>query len=228
MEETPKNIYQRISAVMAEVSYVQKEDKKVNNQYTFVSHDAVTAKLRPFLIKHGIVVVPTVTRYEQDGNRTEATVQVSFVNIDNPEDRVTVDYVGYGIDPQDKGPGKAFSYASKYAFLKVFCLETGDDPERESIDHVPGDRRKKSNGAQKAPEPPTPAHDPHTGEVDPRNAMWKKVVDLYKTLGRDLKFLQSHLAAMLNRGISSRDEVSDAELASIVKTLEAEVVARTP
>jgi hypothetical protein len=32
----------------------------------------------------------------------------------------------------DKGPGKAVSYAFKYALLKVFCLETGDDPDNDA------------------------------------------------------------------------------------------------
>ena len=64
-------------------------------------------------------------------------MQVAFVNVDKPEDRVEVEFFGYGIDPQDKGPGKAMSYAVKYALLKVFSLETGDDPERDNIPHIP-------------------------------------------------------------------------------------------
>lgn len=130
------NIYQRIQKVMADVAYVQKETKQVNNQYRFVSHDAVTALLHPKLVEHGIVMVPTVVDYSQDGNRTTATMDVSFVNVDEPEDRVSIQCFGYGIDQQDKGPGKAISYATKYALLKLFVLETGDDPERDSIDHV--------------------------------------------------------------------------------------------
>ena len=134
MSET-KNIYQRILAVMSDVAYVQKENKKVNNQYSFVSHDQVSAVLHPVLVKHGIVVIPSVTKWQQDGNRTVADVTVSFVNADNPEDKIDVGAFGYGIDTQDKGPGKAISYATKYAMLKTFVLETGDDPERDSIDH---------------------------------------------------------------------------------------------
>lgn len=130
-----KNIYQRILAVMKDVAYIQKGDKKVNGQYSFVTHDEVSRVLHPKLVEHGIVVIPSVIQWKQDGNRTEADVEVSFVNSDNPDDRVTVRALGFGIDPQDKGPGKAVSYATKYAMLKTFVLETGDDPERDSIDH---------------------------------------------------------------------------------------------
>ena len=129
------NIYQRLSEVMKEVSYIKKEDKKVNGQYTFASHDAVTAKIRPYLIKNGIVTIPRVVSHTQDGNRTEVDIEIDFVNIDNPEDKIVVPTFGYGIDNQDKGVGKAISYAVKYAYLKVLALETGDDPERDTIDY---------------------------------------------------------------------------------------------
>lgn len=137
MENKSKNIYQRIAEVMKAVDYIQKEDKRVNNQYTFVSHDAVTAKLRDKFVEHGIVTPVSVKSYKQDGNRTEVLINVRFVNVDEPPDFIEVDAFGYGIDPQDKGPGKAISYAFKYALLKTFCLETGDDPEKDNVNHKP-------------------------------------------------------------------------------------------
>jgi hypothetical protein len=130
------NIHQRIHAVMLGLKYVQKGDKRVNNQYTFVSHDAVTAAVRPHLIEHGIVVIPSVQAWAQDGNRITVTMNISFVNVDDVNDKVDIEMCGQGIDPQDKGFGKAYSYCKKYAFLSLFCLETGDDPERDLIDHV--------------------------------------------------------------------------------------------
>ena len=52
---------------------------------------------------------------------------VRFVNIDEPQDFFDVQSFGYGVDGQDKGPGKAMSYAVKYALLKALGLETGED-----------------------------------------------------------------------------------------------------
>jgi hypothetical protein len=54
---------------------------------------------------------------------------VRFENIDDRTDYIDVETFGYGVDPQDKGPGKAMSYGVKYALLKVLGLETGDDPD---------------------------------------------------------------------------------------------------
>lgn len=131
------NIYQRLALVMAGVKYIQKGEAKVNNQYRFVSHDAVVREIRRHLIKNGIVAVPTVLSHKVEGqNRTEVDVEVAFVNIDDPADKITVKYFGYGIDKSDKGPGKAISYAVKYAYLKVLSLETGDDPENDDIEHT--------------------------------------------------------------------------------------------
>ena len=122
------NIAQRISAAMADVDYIQKE-KKAGMQYTIVSHDAVTAKVRPILHKHGIVYYPKDMAVEQVGNRTQAMFNVRFENIDDRSDFIDVATFGYGVDGQDKGPGKAMSYGVKYALLKVLGLETGDDPD---------------------------------------------------------------------------------------------------
>lgn len=113
---------------MAEVDYIQKEKKQGMN-YSIVSHDAVTAKVRPILQKHGVVYYPRDMEVRQNGNRTEALFTVRFENADNRDDYIDVSTFGYGVDPQDKGPGKAMSYGVKYALLKVLGLETGDDPD---------------------------------------------------------------------------------------------------
>lgn len=129
---------------MNDVKYVEKGLKTVNGNYRFVSHDQVTAKIHPYLVKHGITIIPCLHEMRQDGNRTEVLLNVSFVNADEPRDNLTVRYPGYGIDGGgfnkdgkpvpvgDKGPGKAISYAYKYALLKVFNLETGEDPDNDA------------------------------------------------------------------------------------------------
>jgi hypothetical protein len=186
MTKTENSIFQRILAVMAEVSYVQKEDKKVNNQYTFVSHDAVIAKLRPALIKHGIVVVPTVVDAKQEGNTTVCQYRVTFVNVDNPQDAVTIDTLGYGVDPQDKGPGKAMSYAYKYAMLKLFCLETGDDPEKDSINREPAPAKGPDLGVEMMLKMLEKAANEHLADEEMRIA----VVEKYKAMARNMGFAQ--------------------------------------
>lgn len=127
-----QNIFQKILGVMSELDYIQKGPKTVNGQYRYASHDQVTAAIHPYLVKYGIAVLPTVEEMTQEGNRTIVKLAISFINTDNAQDNFTCRFIGYGIDAADKGPGKAISYAYKYALLKTFCLETGDDPDNDA------------------------------------------------------------------------------------------------
>jgi hypothetical protein len=133
------NIYQRINEARKKVSYARK-DKVVQGQgYMAVTHDAVTAILRNQLIEHGIVIIPNLTDSSvecigqtQKGApiiRYAAKYAIDFVNVDDPADRFTINNEAHANDHGDKAPGKATSYATKYAMLKVFSIETGEDDE---------------------------------------------------------------------------------------------------
>lgn len=159
------NVYQRLAKVMEEVTYIQKERKQGMN-YTIVSHDAVTAKVRPALLKHGIVYHPIRCEHTHNGNRAECAMTVRFVNIDAPSDYFDVPSFGYGIDTQDKGPGKAMSYAVKYALLKALGLETGDDPDNDSIAHEPAPR-----GEQQTAQQPEHTFTHHLGAISSAKAL---------------------------------------------------------
>lgn len=140
---TRQNILQRMHAIMGEVSYIQKE-KKQGMRYTIVSHDAVTAKVRPAFLKHGVIAYPVSISRSHNGNRCELDMVMRFACIDDPADYIDVATAGYGIDESDKGAGKAISYAAKYAVLKGLMLETGDDPdEDQNSHHVSEDEARK-------------------------------------------------------------------------------------
>jgi len=142
---TELNIYQRINEVRKAVEYVQK-DATVSaggQAYKAVTHDMVTAVVRPELIKHGIVVTADQLQStllqgkapKAEGDKGykmhlySGDYAVHFVNIDNPDDRVSVTVNAHANDSGDKAPGKAMSYAVKYAMLKTFSLETGENEE---------------------------------------------------------------------------------------------------
>jgi hypothetical protein len=127
-----RTLLQRLSLVQGEVDYIQKE-KKSGMKYSIVSHDAVTAKVRPLMVKHGVLYYPLMLDIEQVGNRTQMRMHVRFVSIDDKDDFIDVATAGYGIDDQDKGPGKAISYGVKYALLKALGLESGDDPDEDQV-----------------------------------------------------------------------------------------------
>ena len=133
------NIYQRVNEIRKKVWYAKK-DKAVQGQgYKAVTHDAVTALLRNHLIEHGVVIVPklidsdiTIIGETKNGTpmiRYAARYYIEFVNCDDPNDRLKVCIEAHANDHGDKAPGKATSYATKYAMLKLFNIETGEDDE---------------------------------------------------------------------------------------------------
>lgn len=138
-----KNIYQRIHAVMQDVKKLKK-DLKVSypgTNYKAVSEEAVTTAVRESMIKHGLVMYPekieTVLHFvtTQKGASQyldEMNVTYKIVNIDDPKEFILVPSRAHGIDTQDKAPGKAMTYAAKYALLRVFMIPTGDDPDNTS------------------------------------------------------------------------------------------------
>jgi len=132
------NIFQRVNAVRKVVKYVQK-DKSVDTgrgTYRAVTHDFVTAMVRPAMIEHGIICYPVLIESAMfppvEGakqSRYEATYDFHFVNEEEPTDRLTIRMQAHAMDNADKAPGKALSYAKKYAVLKLFEIETGEDDE---------------------------------------------------------------------------------------------------
>jgi hypothetical protein len=137
------NLYQRINEVRKAINYVQK-DKSVstgNGSYKAVTHDQVTGMVREHMVKHGIVSYPVLVESqsmpkEVNANmetakqfRYEATYDIVFLNIDEPSEVITIRIQAHALDNADKAPGKALSYAKKYAVLKLFEIETGEDEE---------------------------------------------------------------------------------------------------
>lgn len=138
------NLFQRINEVRKSIDYIQK-DKSVSagnsGSYKAVTHDAVTAMVRDHMVKHGIVCYPSLVdsimnppEVDKDmvvskQKRYEATYDFIFVNADTPEDRLVIRIQAHAMDNADKAPGKALSYAKKYALLKLFEIETGEDEE---------------------------------------------------------------------------------------------------
>lgn len=150
--EDRKNIHQKIHDIMRDVTYIRKCSKKVNGQYGYVPHDDVAAIFHKSFVEHGVLAIPSVIEITQDGNRTAIILEVTFANVDRPSDAIKVQYPGYGVDNSDKGVGKAISYAFKYCLLKTFCLETGDDVEKEAQSrYLPKDQIKKDEANSKTP-----------------------------------------------------------------------------
>lgn len=128
------NIYQKIQAIMKEVQYLAKDDKVEfgNTKYRALSEEKVTSIMRQKLIDYGLIVFPTYQSSNRVGQITHVDVTYLMVNVDNPEECITIASCGDGADSQDKGSGKAMTYAYKYMWLRTFGIPTGEDPDKIS------------------------------------------------------------------------------------------------
>ena len=150
------NIYQRMAAITAELQTVAKNlnvETGKGKGYKAVSERDVIDAVKPLEAKHGVYSYPASRRVlesaalesesEWNGKVTKKTTFFErietvyrFVNTDDPTDFIETTTFAEGIDSQDKGSGKAMTYADKYALMKAYKISTGDDPDQTASEDV--------------------------------------------------------------------------------------------
>lgn len=134
-----KHIIQALNAVMKDVSYVQKSSENKFHGYKYASEASLLESLRPAMIQHGLILIPSVGNVSPiDGHgNTMLTVEYTLAHTSGEiwPDKIVA--VGCGNDKSksgsvgDKGVYKALTGANKYLLFKLFQIETGDDPEKD-------------------------------------------------------------------------------------------------
>lgn len=137
-EATPL-IYAKMTAVMRDVGAVGKNNRVSHGQsYDFRGIDDVMAALQPVLVRHGVLVIPTVldrtsTEFKTSkGSMMQHTilhVRYDFFAEDGSSVSATV--VGEGADVGDKSCNKAMSGALKYCLTHGFCIPTEERKDSE-------------------------------------------------------------------------------------------------
>lgn len=150
-----KEISKAILAVMSEVKSIEKtmDVGTGGSSYKGVSDKVVKEILQPVMVKHGLVIVPTevnatekIERWDETYNGNTKQKQSIFTEVRtkyllvHQESGESIELAGYGhgVDSQDKGAGKATTYALKYALLYTFLIPTGkiDDADSEHSDDI--------------------------------------------------------------------------------------------
>ena len=167
------NIIQKMSNATSEMEVVAKNLKieAGRNSYKAVSERDVIDAVKKVEAKHGIFSFPVGRRIVQseilesegfDGKKKTTffirlEVDYRFVNVDDPKDYIEISSYGDGMDSGDKGPGKAMTYADKYALMKAYKISTGDDPDQQASIDANYTRRNAPNRADTTK--PEPKHD---------------------------------------------------------------------
>ena len=136
------NIFEKMLAITAEMAVVEKglTVKVCNGGYKAVSERDELDAVKPLEQKYGVYSYPFSREIAETGELTSGdrkslfmrvVVVYRFVNTEKPDEYVEITTYGDGIDTGDKAPGKAMTYADKYALLKAYKISTGDDPDAD-------------------------------------------------------------------------------------------------
>jgi len=148
-----RNLYQKISQVMQDVSYLSKDDDIAfgNTKYKAISEEKVTSTLRKSLIENGLVILPIEQEAGKVGNISTVNTKYKIIDIDTGNYEVLASS-GEGADTQDKGVGKAMTYAYKYMLLRTFAIPTGEDPDKISSAELDAKQREAEEKQRQAEE----------------------------------------------------------------------------
>ena len=167
------NLWQKIHAVMTESESLEKSlvVGEGRNSYKAVGEAEVLNNLKPLLKKHKLICLPVdgeitevsgTTETEYNGvkkvtarNVAQLKCYFKLIDIETGESVQIVGF-GFGADSQDKGSGKAFTYAYKTALSKSFMLFSGEDTDNEHSDSISKPEKKASEPTQSKPKADKP------------------------------------------------------------------------
>lgn len=146
-------LYEKIYNVMNDSAGLEKNLTVGSgaNSYKAVGEKEVLNMLKPLFKKYKLIVFPVNGDISEQNNYYDTTfngetttkarnvtqlkVQFKIVDVETGESEMLVGF-GNGADSQDKGSGKAFTYAFKTALSKTFMLFSGEDTDNEHSDDI--------------------------------------------------------------------------------------------
>ena len=130
-----KSLAEKLHYIQEQMAYLQKKGKH-GLGYNYATEGDVLEKLKPLLDKARVLFTFGITSAEDAGDLARVFAEGQFINIDKPEEVITIKSVGDGDDYSkksqrrgDKGIYKAITGSHKYMIMKMFHIETGDEPE---------------------------------------------------------------------------------------------------
>lgn len=151
------SLYEKIYNVMVATQGLEKklEVGKGTNSYKAVGEAEVLNMLKPLFKEYKLIIFPidgelteTNANWEHTSsynnvektetktrNVTQLKVKFKIVDIESGESEILCGF-GNGADSQDKGSGKAFTYAFKTMLSKSFMLFSGEDTDNTHSDDI--------------------------------------------------------------------------------------------
>jgi len=209
METKQLNIYQRLLAISTEIEKVAKNltVKAGNETYKAVGEGDVLVAVKPLEDSYGVYSYPLSREILESGiHETKSGTKMlfmrekvvyRFVNVDKPEEYVDMESIGDGVDSQDKAPGKAATYADKYALLKAYKAQTGEDPDANGSEEM-GDHKKRTTNHTKAETPKT--------ETRVSDSKWAKLKDICEQKGVNFNKATNRVDEVFHKRVNDLDD----------------------
>lgn len=172
-----KLILTALQAMQKAIQYVPKERKQQLN-YDIVSYDGLLDEIRDHALANGLMLMPVkchqtnCSPYERKGRsyngQAPSDVHMKYDSYvfdfklwHVSGESLDISTPAVGVDEFDKGPGKAMTYAAKYAWLQVLMLKRGDDPDNHPQQ---GQQQYQHNRNQNAQQPHQGHNYPQQGQ----------------------------------------------------------------
>ncbi|MCK9220883.1 MAG: ERF family protein [Bacteroidales bacterium] len=209
-------LYKKLFDIMCETKSLEKNLTvgKGANTYKAVGEAEVLNMLKPLFNKHKVIVFPidgsmqeTSQIWESESydkketktrNVTQLKVSFKVVDVESGEFEILAGF-GNGADPQDKGSGKAFTYAYKTMLNKTFMMFSGEDTDNTHSDDIG-----------------TPSSKPFA-DTEKENAKWNKEVnskiDAEETTDKATK---DEVAKIFREGRKKKESISDFDVFKMI------------
>lgn len=147
----PKNIFQAMNAIMADIKPIAKNRRNTGQGFMFRGIDEFMNELHTLMAKHHVFVLPKLESFQvdekvttKDYNGRQSTsityytrVKMDFAFVAEDGSSVTATTSGEGMDNGDKSMNKAMSAALKYALMQTFLVPTEDTAEADETTPTP-------------------------------------------------------------------------------------------
>ena len=132
------NIYQKINWVSSQIGPLKKT-RSVKRQdgsedYASTTFNQILSLVNPLMEQVGLTLVPIGSKVTRANKMTDGHYTYKLVHTDRPSEVEIVAADAQGFDTLDKGANKASTAGMKYLYMRLFRLETEEDPDLVSND----------------------------------------------------------------------------------------------
>ena len=180
-----KELSQAILSVMNDINGVAKNMTVwawTSSAYKWVSDKDVKEKIREAMIKFWLTILPTdieskiqVDRWEEVDPYSKSVpkdlkskqsvfteVKTKYILMHTSWESIEIAWYGQGVDTQDKGAGKATTYALKNTLLNMFLIPTWVDTDNTHSDELDVPKNKPTEYKKQTVDTPTGGTKPKT------------------------------------------------------------------